>query len=548
MVSRTFISLFLSPCIGAGVLSMAALADVPGAAMPASTATLLPVPVDIADGSTVLLRCGVTYQGTLELTGKAGITVKTIGNCGKAGISPRRAVTGWTRQSGSIYSAPVAFMPVQVTIGTDRITAAHWPNQGWASSTTGMPGRDLAGATLAVLANQSVIQTRILTSNRVAPRKPFYVEGKLWMLDTPGEWAVSQGRLYVWAPDGRSPEGRAWAAPDVNGINADRSHGIVIDGVAIFLASDGISAKGAFNLTVANTDITDSYRDGIWASGSDGLRVRDSSVSHARCNGIDGWYGITNALVANSSISNTGMAGMPSASDAAIMFGAGARNRIDTVRVTNSAYHGINVMHNRHSVVRNSMVDKACMRLADCGAIYTSARDRVALALRIDGNTVSNTRGRGAIGIYLDDDANDVTVNRNILVNNERGLVMHDGFNNVVTGNTFLSSAVLHIGLAQSAGAIHGVRITGNTFKSTNGEQTFNLEGGANYRQFAVVDYNTYISNDWNVFGHAWDGQSAAIVTSYLGWKQLMRQDAHSVAVDTVRRGHPTGALPPHKK
>jgi parallel beta-helix repeat protein len=503
-----------------------------------------PVPGRIASGSTVWLQCGTTYQGTLELNGKERVTVTTAGKCGKARISPGRAISGWTRYAGKIYSAPVNFTPVQVAIDDVAVSPAHWPNQAWARDSASMPSADLAGASLVVLANQSVVSSSTLTENRVGTALPFYVEGKLWMLDSPGEWALHNGRLYLWTPDGLSPEGRTWAAPGRNGINADRSYGIVIDGVAIFSAADGISADGATNLTVRNTDIINSYRDGIWASGSRGLQVRGTHVANARRNGIDGWYWIAGARISDSTVSNTGMLGMPGASDAAILLGGGNNNRVDNVRVTNSAYHGINMLHSRHSEVRDSVIDTACARLADCGAIYASARDRQPLAMLIEGNTVTNTKGTAAIGIYLDDYANGVTVHRNTVSNNQRGLVIHNGFNNAVTNNTFSDSAVQHIGLIQDAGDVHHVRITGNTFMSMLGEQTFNLETRtsqgeetslgphASYRPFATYDYNTYISNNWTVFGHVWDGAAAGKATSYDGWRELMQQDIHSVRVN----------------
>jgi parallel beta-helix repeat protein len=505
-------------------------------------AAVLPIPTNVVNGATVSLQCGATYQGTLELNSMSNVTVKTVGNCGKASISPGRAVTGWARYSGNIYSAPISFTPQQVAIGGSAVSAAHWPNQPWATSTAGMPNGDLSGATLVVLANQSVIQSQTLNGNSVGTGKRFYVEGKLWMLDSPGEWAVQDGRLYMWAPDGQSPEGRAWAAPNRNGINADKSKGITIDGVSIFSANDGISANESSSLTVLNTDINNSARDGIWASGSRGLQVSGSNVSNSRRNGIDGWYSIIGATVSNSSITNTGMVGMPSASDAGIMFGDGSDNRIDNVRVANSAYHGISVLHNRFTFVLNSVIDMACARLNDCAAVYTSARDEKPLTLLIEGNTVTNTRGAEAIGIYLDDHANGVTVNLNTVANNTRGLVVHNGFNNVITNNTFASSGVTHMGFSQDVGNVRNNRVTDNIFKSTNGEQTFNLEAGANFRDFATYDYNTYRSNNLNVFGHTWDGRSAGLAHSYQGWKNQMQQDAHSVTTDVVADAPPDGS------
>jgi parallel beta-helix repeat protein len=505
-------------------------------------ARALPLPANIANGATVSLQCGTIYQGPLELNGKSNVTVQTVGNCGKAGISPGRAITGWARYSGNIYSAPISFTPQQVAINGSAVSAAHWPNQPWATSTAGMPAGDLNGATLVVLANQSVIQSQTITGNSVAPGKQFYVEGKLWMLDSPGEWAVQDGRLYMWAPDGQSPEGRAWASPNSNGINADKSRDITIDGVQIFSANDGISANDSSGLKVLNTDINNSARDGIWASGARGLQVIGSNVTNSRRNGIDGWYSIAGAVVANSSITNTGMVGMPSASGAGIMFGDGSDNRIDNVRVVNSAYHGISVIHNRFTFVLNSLIDTACSRLSDCAAVYTSARDEQPLTLLIEGNTVTNNTGAQVIGIYLDDHANGVTVNLNTIANNTRGMMVHNGFDNLITNNTFVSSGVTHLGFAQDLGNVHNNQVTGNTFKSTNGEHTYNHEAGTNYKDFASYDYNTYRSNNFNVFGRTWDGRSPGITLSFQGWRNAMQQDAHSVTTDVIADAPPDGS------
>lgn len=492
------------------------------------TSAVQPVPTNIANGSTVNLTCGVTYQGTLDLTGKTNVTVKTAGTCGKASITPARAITGFVKGTGNIYSAPISFTPQQVTVGGAFVSAAHWPNTPWATSTSGMPSTDLTGATLVYLDNQSVIKTQALTSNSVSTAKPFYVEGKLWMLDAPGEWAVQNGRLYIWSADGQSPEGKVWAAASGNGINADKSSGITVDGVSILAATDGISAENATSLKVSNTDINNSGRDGIWAGGSNGLQVNNSNVSNSRRNGIDGWYSVNGAVITNSTVSNTGMVGMPSATDAGIMFGDGGTNRIDNVRVTNSGYHGISVLHNRNTNLTNSVVDVACARLTDCAGIYTGARDQLPLTLLIEGNTVSNVKGTEGIGIYLDDFANGVTVNKNTVTGNTRGLVLHNAFNNVISNNTLGSNAITHMTLGQDSGNIRNNKVTYNKFNSTNGEQNYNMETGTNLKTFISADYNTYTSTDVNVFSRYWDGKSAGVTQSYTSWKAWSGLDAHS--------------------
>ena len=495
---------------------------------PAPTGPVLPMPTNVASGATVNLQCGTTYQGTLELNGKSNVTVKTAGTCGKAGISPGRPITGWVKGAGNIYSAPINFAPLQVAVGGAFVSAAHWPDQPWATSTSGMPSTDLTGANYVFLSNQSVIQSQMLTSNSVSTSKPFYVEGKLWMLDSPGEWAVQNGRLYVWAADGQSPEGKVWASANGNGVNADNSSGVTIDGVKIFSATDGVSADSSTNLKVLNTDITNSARDGIWASGSKGLQVTGSNVSNARRNGIDGWYSVNGAIISNSTVSNTGMSGMPSATDAGIMFGDGGTNRIDNVRVTNSGYHGISVLHNRNTNLVNSVVDGACVRLTDCAGIYTGARDQLPLTLLIENNTVTNVKGTEGIGIYLDDFANGVTVNKNKVSNNTRGMVLHNAFNNVITNNTIASNTITHLGFGQDSGNIRNNKVTNNTFNSTNGEWNYNTETGSNLKTFMSADYNTYTSTNVNLFHRYWDGKSAGVTQSYTSWKGWSGLDAHS--------------------
>ena len=184
-------------------------------------------------------------------------------------------------------------------------------------------------------------------------------------------------------PDGQSPEGRTWAAPNSNGINADNSSGITIDGVRIFSAADGISGDTSINLKVLNSEIVNSSRNGIWASGSRGLMVHETTVANSVRSGIDGGYSIVGAVITDTTITNSGTVGRHKPTDAGIMFGDGRDNRIDKVQVVNSGYHGISVLHNWHTSVTNSVVDTACVRLNDCGGIYNGARDKLPLNFRI---------------------------------------------------------------------------------------------------------------------------------------------------------------------
>ncbi len=367
-----------------------------------------------------------------------------------------------------------------------------------------------------------------ISSNALGTSTKFYVEGKLWMLDAANEWAVSGGRLYVWAADGLSPEGRVWAAPNSNGIVADNSTNISVSGVRIFSAFDGISADTSSGLHVSDTEIINSARDGIWASGSKGLTVSTSSVVSSRRNGIDGWFSVTGATITNTNVANSGMVGMPSETEAGIMFGDGSANLLDNVTVTNSSYHGISVLHNRNTTVKNSVVDTACVTLNDCGGIYTGARDKLALGLRIEANKVRNIRATQGIAIYLDDFANGVTVTGNAVTGSTTGVFVHNGFDNVITYNTFSTNTVVHVAFGQDIGSVRNNTVTNNVFDSEADVQTFNLQASPSMRSFATFDYNTYRNQSPVLFARTWDGSSPGALLNYGGWKSYMGQDQHS--------------------
>ena len=482
---------------------------------------MLPVPTNIANGSTVSLQCGMTYQGTLNLSGKSNVTVTTSGTCGKASITPGTAVTSWSLYQGNVYSAPIGFTPVQVSIDGKPIDTAHWPNrpQVWATSTSSIPSSDLTGATLITKPNVYSINSQTLSSNSVSTSSPFYVEGKLWMLDSPGEWVVSNGRLYIWAPDGASPEGRVWAAAGNVGINADKSSGVTIDNVRVFSASDGISGAASTNLKVRNSEILNSARDGVYAPDASTLVLDSNAIANSVRNGIGGWYNNNGAIVTNNVVSTSGTVGMPKPTQAGIFFGYSSKNtKIDKNQVNNSASNGITAYVN--SVISNNTVDSACTVLTDGGGIYTNGRTAgyVPLNLRIENNTVRNVALDGAKGIYLDDASSYVTVTGNNVSATPTGLFIHDGSNNTVTSNTFYSNVNNHVALGMTSSSNV---FTGNNFNSTRNELTFAL-AGSNLTSYGTFDYNTYKTTNVSRFA------SAAGTKDYTGWKNYMRQDTHS--------------------
>lgn len=493
-----------------------------GYLQPAATSTL-PVPTTIVDSSTIKLQCGAVYHGTLQLQGHSNVSVVTDGTCGNATITPASPITGWTQYSGNIYSAPISTTPTLVTVDGKQVSPAHWPNatQTWVTGTSpganqvtySVPNGDVVGANLVYRANDWAIVSKQVTgyssgvmslSSTIStaydayavPASPkFYLEGKLWMLDSPGEWAVSNGRLYMWTPDGQSPEGRVWASPDADAINASSTSGVTISGVNLFGGKRGILGANSTNLHISSVQIASSGEDGISVDASSGLVVDGVNIMQSRHNGISSRFNSTNTIVKNSKVTDSGVVGMPTHSRGGIFFAAGSGTTVDSNTVTNSGYIGIRVY--KSATVSNNVVDTACSVLTDCGGIYTFARDQLPSNVTIRGNTVKHLANGAAYGIYLDDYANGVTVDGNILSDNPNGILVHNGFNNIIQNNTFSNNRTNQVFFSENgtATSVRNNQVMHNTFTTPTGVLSYRLEskyGLSSALQFGAFDYNAF--------------------------------------------------------
>lgn len=501
------------------------------------------------------LQCGRVYQGSLNLRGKSNVTVKTVGTCGKAVITPAQPITGWTVYQGNIYSAPIGFDAAQVMVDAQPISAAHWPSkaQTWAKATSttattlkyAMPNADLVGATLVFRPFEWAIDARKVTAYSggtmtltstgklsfdgftLSGQADFYVEGKLWMLDEASEWAVSAGRLYVWTPDGKSPQGRTWAAPDKDAIDASNSKGVTIDGVRIFGAANGINGVGATNLKVSNTDIVNSSENAILNSGGSGLVADTLNIRNSRHDAIAIKWGGGGETIKNSKIDASGTVGMPTSMHAAINLVASTGASVLDNTVTNSGYIGVRVF--RSATVARNTVDGACLILSDCGGMYLSAPDGQPLNTRIEGNTIRNAGKtlRLAWGLQMDNRANAVTVTGNIFSGNGNGIMIYNGYANAITGNTFLTSTLAHIQMVEagSTAIVRNNAVTGNKFTTAGNEEMYRISsdiGAASVAQFATYNRNDYTSSS-SVFAN-FNG----VLVNFDQWKAKTGQDGAS--------------------
>ncbi len=504
------------------VLLLAAVLPVASGSTSTSAPSQLvrPLPPVVRDGQTLSLLCGQVYSGTLDLRGRRNITVRTEGECGNAMITPAQPVRGWTRD-GRLWWAALDNAPQLVRLGERFLSLAHHPNtpSEWLSGTgrgkdalqlqVNLPGRDLTGAVLVWQPEDWLIlrqpierddQGLLHLSGSPEPgfgfreRTPFYLEGQRWMLDSPGEWLHEHGRLYLWPADGRSPEGRVWAAPQATAIDARASRDVRIVNLTIFLAARGIDGSDSRALSIDRVEILDSGDEAV-RLGGEGARLAHVRVSGTRQHGVRAEDDTRDVEITNSVIEGAGMLGMPLRSKGAIVFEQSSGHRILRNRVTDTAYIGIRVF--RDTLVADNVITRACQRMTDCGGIYTFARDRQPLRTRIERNRISGLRGRLSHAIYLDDFANEVVVRDNQLTGNPGGMQLHDAFNNLITGNRFSRHTHEHLLFNETAASasIIGNVVRNNRFSLSGSAPVYRLwshHGGATLSRFALYGRNRY--------------------------------------------------------
>lgn len=475
-------------------------------------------PTLIQDGSVISLACDRIYSGTLPLVGKRGVTVRPAPGCKTAMITPAIPITGWTKQ-GMIWSAAINFEPRMVQVGASFVALAHEPNdmQTWyAGEGKGRDSmhiqefnHDLRGATIVWRAEDWLILAQTIADNdrglirisqppeedfKFPAKTAFYLEGQRWMLNSPGEWIFHQGRLLVWPEDGLSPEGRTWAVSRGVGIDTHASSGIRIEGITLFLATQGVVGSEARDLTVVDTHIVNSEEDAIVIGGS-GTRISRVKVDGTVQNGLRATDDATDVRIEDSVIRDAGMLGMPKRSKGAIIFEQARGHVIQRNTIQRAGYLGIRAF--RDAIVDQNHIDQVCLRMTDCGGIYTAARDRLPLRTRIENNHISNVQGRWSYAIYLDDFSNGVVVNKNQTIANSSGMQLHDGFANLISGNLFKDSTYQHILFNETSrsSALYGNHVSGNQFVSLSGVPVFRLwsgRGGEHLSRFASFTHNRY--------------------------------------------------------
>lgn len=358
--------------------------------------------------------------------------------------------------------------------------------------------RDIVGATVYVRTNPYTVETaRVQSFNSgtglvelasalkftIEPTAGYILEGKPWMVDQAGEWAMDGNTLrYASAALPVTAELGA-VIPRKSSQGADLlSYGLwfaQVDNMRIeylrFEYNDvSIDLDQSSSVSISDIESVHAYDGAVLVGNSPKLQVIDSRMDHSGLNGIR-IFKSNEAVVRGNVVSNTGLYRVANPEGAGVNPGIslqgwairvqGEGTLVERNLVQDSANVGIAFSDEMGTIVRHNTVLRPCLLLTDCGGIYTSndaalgtndvlnVPEPDTITSRVYGNLVAGLRSNldgsfiwGALrdhiagenqanGIYLDAGTTTVEVFNNVISGAEVGIFLHNSAYNVIRNN-----------------------------------------------------------------------------------------------------------------
>ncbi|MDN5935309.1 MAG: right-handed parallel beta-helix repeat-containing protein, partial [Nitrosospira sp.] len=338
----------------------------------------------------------------------------------------------------------------------------------------------------------------------------YYLTGSLWMLDEPGEWYydTSKQMFHVWMPDDQEPGKRISLSVLAAGVDLNARSNVAIDGLVIRRTGVGILMVNSAGITVRNSLVSDTAREGIDITGASAGTIHANRIAKTGLDAISRKTAyptgmtITDNVVSQSAVTTlpNGQRSLPVHSVQAIP--SGINGTVSGNLITQTAYNGIYV--DRGSRVFSNLVQESCLLLDDCAGIYTYGSDNNSvisrnLILNIVGNNNGTARIVHTAGIYLDEPSSGNTVSGNTVAFAEYGIFLHNAYHNVVESNTLFGNRTYQLWLQESTNHIHpngdiyGNKIYSNQIFPTGTSLGVSQDTGySTTADFATYDFNLY--------------------------------------------------------
>ncbi len=444
-------------------------------------------------GDSVLFKSGETFYGSIIVT-KSGTTTNPIvfssyGTGNKPVITGFQTLSSWTSVGSGIYESYNSVLGAQlnmVTLNGNLQPIGRYPNitasnKGYLTfeshgtnfikdnqltSSINWTGADVVVRTKRWILDRCKITSHSGSTINYSPALTYtpydnygyFIENHIKTLDQLGEWYYnpSTKKLSVYFGSASPSSYSIQASTITTLITINNQSNIVFGGIQ-FTGSNvkAFDLYYAQNVQILNCSITFSGVDGVDASATTNLCVKNCYFNSTNNIALDLNYNCANSILTYNYITNTGLTpgmGLSGNGTYQAINIVGNNNLAQYNTIINTGCDGIRFSGGNANAIKNNFINYFTMTKDDGGGIYSvGSKTTSYTGQQIVGNIVLNGVGvpegtdkpgtGSSSGIYLDDNVSNVTISSNTVSGCKRsGTFMHNAFAITLKNNLFFDN------------------------------------------------------------------------------------------------------------
>ena len=418
-------------------------------------------------GGTIALRAGDSFYHTSEVSiSKSGnattpLKIGAYGSGAKPKIFGGSNLSGWTLYSGSIWQCTPGFSIGQLFMDGTRIPLASngYHNVDSSTSTSATSSTinssiNHAGATMIYRDTNYTFSAKSITgssgttlnfaSTSIANNQGFILVNKLEYITSENQWYYDSGsgKVYVWLPGGFDPNSHTMFGSRVSKMfnTSGAPSYIKFENLNLFGFNDCAISLYANNIEIDSCYIHGSKWSGVAmpAPSYNTFSVTNCTFKDCASNAIRDLSASTTGttVYSNNYVENIGLRTQINEQTQYGGWGVGISSgstvaTIEHNTIKNIGYNGIN---GKAPYIRYNYVDQALLTLTDGAGIYVqgSSSNGLVISDNIVRNCIGEYTGSGytysfaGAGIYLDDNAINVTIQNNYVEGCDFGYFLHN--------------------------------------------------------------------------------------------------------------------------
>lgn len=542
-------------------------------------------------GQSVAFRQGDTWTGATMIIPSSGgvgnpITITSYSETSIEGqkpiISGFETVTGWTDETGGIYSKVVAIEGdslSMVTINGMNTGMGRYPDIGtWLTydshvrnvsitdneltDTPNWTGAELVLRQIKWSMPRCLITDHTGTTITYVPNNTvwnevdgygYFIQDDLKTLTSFGEWyyETATSKFYMYFGSELPTDYEVKISAVEIGVYIDDKDYITIKDIEF----EGINSYGLYNefgqnLVIDNCIFKFIGVNGIYnpqLSSNSSFVINDNDFSNINDHAIN-LRGTTNSAdITNNTIDSIGLIlGMNDALNVDGIAIYGSNSLIQYNSITNIGHSGIVFRQGVNTSISNNFVIANGLSQYDAGAIYiwdtenTTIENNIVIGTDVITTGIGGSADEALIGIYVDENCDTVDINNNTAANfSSLGITYYSSKNGNIKNNTAFNNDAFQIGLSyndsySSIGYdITGMDIKNNLMVAGNVDQNLfrNYNNVSAFDNFGLSDSNIFVPDAQPTYITTYN-YSAYSYYDLTGWQTLTAKDTNSDSLD----------------